>query len=225
MLKEKLLETNYFIDNTWLDKYIDLINQGTLTKAVDNYESHHIIPFCYFVKILNLKTFKEKDHLRKVSLKNSTDEYNLVTKNNIICLSFYRHCLAHWYLFNCTIGFLKEANEVAFIKMTDRDLKLRNCSEEEINQLLKNIKILENDPTSGRFKQKQIDKIIIENYPNGYKACQVELYTKFGYLWTKARIKGRAKTLGVKSKNYQPLWTEEEINILKENYPKFGYKI
>lgn len=224
MLKEKLLNTKLFVDNEYLDKYLILINSSSNTASSGYYEKHHIIPFCYFSHLLKATTNKQKECLRKKSQRENTKEWEFITKDNIVYLSFYQHCLAHWYLFNCTIDYLKQANEIAFIKMTDRKLNLRNCTEDEVNEILSKIKLLEIDPTSNKYLQNKINDIIFENYPNGYKACQKELLKQLNLSWDRFKIKSRAINLGVKSKNYRPLWTTLEIDILKENYPKYGYK-
>jgi hypothetical protein len=46
-LKQKLLSTNYFIDNNYLDQYVELVSQPT-EKAAFKTQSHHIIPKTYF---------------------------------------------------------------------------------------------------------------------------------------------------------------------------------
>ena len=82
--KQKFLKLDYFIDNEYLDKYIDLINKNLKTKKV-KFETnvHHIIPRHYFTH-------------RNLDIDNS--------KNNKVNLYFGDHLLAHFYLSGCTIG-------------------------------------------------------------------------------------------------------------------------
>ena len=71
MTKQELLNTDYFIDNEYLDQYLKL------TKITSNdiyLEIHHIKPKAYYL-------------LKKLKVDN--------TKNNIIKLSFANHCKAH----------------------------------------------------------------------------------------------------------------------------------
>ena len=224
-LKERLINTGYFLDNIWLNKYVNLIKAGSINRTDVYSERHHIIPFCYFADKLNAKTAKEKDKLRKLSSKLNTIEYNLITKNNIICLSFYQHCLAHYYLFKCMNSKFSYYNEIAFTKMTDRKIDLSTCSEHEIRELIQ-IKInLLNDPTSKIYLSNQINKIILKNYPNGgYKLCQELIKKHFNLEFTKARIKARALQLHIHSNKYLPPWTKEDEQVLKNYYEKFGYK-
>lgn len=224
-LKEKLLNTSCFIDNEWLDKYIALIISAIKNKNTEVFECHHIIPFCYFTNKLNIKTWQEKDKLRKLSYKTDTNEYNLITKNNIVYLSYYKHCLAHYYLFYCMYGKFSYYNELAFNKMTNRKVKLDKCSEQEVLELIQYKVDLLNNPESKTYKSNQVTKIILENYPKGgYKLCQKLIKEQLNLNFTKTGIKARAFRFNVKGKNYRPSWTENEINILKEYYPKYGYK-
>ena len=79
--KNKLL-THWFIDNEFLDKYVELINANRQTKKIKfKTQAHHIIPRAYF-------------KLYKQPLDNSHD--------NIVNLSYKDHILAHYYLTNCT---------------------------------------------------------------------------------------------------------------------------
>ena len=69
-LKQKLLDTGYFIDNDYLDHYVDLIctefvNQGYI-------EKHHILPRAYFAaeglkldnSVMNIKKLSYADHCK-----------------------------------------------------------------------------------------------------------------------------------------------------------------
>ena len=56
-LKNKLLDTNAFIDNYWLDLYCTLIVYNLSTKK-EKYktQSHHIIPIAYYKMKYNCET-------------------------------------------------------------------------------------------------------------------------------------------------------------------------
>ena len=69
MTKEKLLATNCFIDNEYLDEYLKLIDSSTAGTEV-----HHILPRSYFKDL-------------GISVDNS--------EQNLVQLSFADHCKAH----------------------------------------------------------------------------------------------------------------------------------
>lgn len=82
--KEKLLATQDFIDNEYLDKYVDLIDKNFSTDAVSKQTNkHHIIPAYYF---------------RHFDLPIDNSDENLVN------LYYRDHMLAHLYLSGCTEG-------------------------------------------------------------------------------------------------------------------------
>lgn len=82
MNKSRCLETNYFIDNEYLDLYIQLINENIFTEYKKFETScHHIIPVSYF-KIIN----------------ESVDN----TNKNKVNLYHKDHILAHFLLTKCT---------------------------------------------------------------------------------------------------------------------------
>jgi len=224
VLKEKLLKTGYFIDNEYLDKYIKLCMDNKNIKYNIGLETHHIIPFAYFILNNNLSK-KEKDKLRKKSMRQNTEEYTKITKNNIVYLTFYNHCLAHYFLFRCTITKLQQANEHAFCKMIDRNLELRGCSEKEIKELLDYVTIIRQIPESDLFKALKI-KEYIEKYYNigGYLLVQTKLKDECNIKINKSNIKAKARLLNITGAKYTEPWTEEELEIIKIYYAKFGYK-
>lgn len=96
--KNLLLETGYFFDNEFLDKYIFLILKNKNTKKEKfRTQKHHIIPrVCY-------------------TLKNSNCNDN---KENLINLLYKDHILAHYYLALCSKDIkVKYRMELALIKM------------------------------------------------------------------------------------------------------------
>ena len=96
-LKEKLLSLGVFLDNEYLDFYCTLIINNKSTKFAKRVtEKHHIIQRSYY-------------KLKGLEIDNSDE--------NMVYLSHFDHCLAHYYLCECTTGRLKYSNEYAFIKM------------------------------------------------------------------------------------------------------------
>lgn len=97
-LKIKLLETNYFEDNKYLDKYCELIiNNLEIKKEKFKTQGHHIIPQCYY-NLINKPI-------------NNPDE-------NMVNLSYINHVMAHYYLCLCTKEELVQNLRYPFICMT-----------------------------------------------------------------------------------------------------------
>lgn len=94
-MKQKILNTKAFIDNEFLDKYIELIKKNnSRNQEKFKTERHHILPKCYF-KYNNLLV----------------DE----SIENIVNLLYVDHVLAHYYLSKCSnIDYLVYSNELAF---------------------------------------------------------------------------------------------------------------
>ena len=115
-LKQKLLDTNYFLDNAYLNFYISLI-----CKNLDNVhvkfetQRHHILQVAYY-KFLGYDYYNNAEHKA------------LIDQNNIVELKYCDHVLAHMYLAKCTISPLKEANLYAFFRMYKKI-----CAEEFTN--------------------------------------------------------------------------------------------
>ena len=105
-LKQKLLSTNYFIDNNYLDQYVELVSQPT-EKATFKTQSHHILPKTYF-KTLSLPIDDSKE--------------------NLVELLFKDHVKAHYLLKSCTTGFLRRNSGYALRYMLNSSLIKRYSS-------------------------------------------------------------------------------------------------
>jgi len=89
-LKQKLLDTEFFIDNEWLDKYVYLIEQNKNTEEkIGITQIHHILQRKYY-------------NIIKQKCDNS--------KSNLVNLKYSDHILAHYFLCYCTKHELKAAN-------------------------------------------------------------------------------------------------------------------
>lgn len=99
-LKTKLLSTNYFTDNEYLDLYCELIiNNLETKKEKDKTQCHHILPKCYFTSI-------------NQPIDNS--------KENLVNLLYIDHILAHYYLCLCSIEGFKYKLSNALFHLTNR---------------------------------------------------------------------------------------------------------
>lgn len=95
-LKEKLLNTGYFIDNEWLDKYCGLIEDNKDIVKDKNTQKHHILQRAYY------------------NLINQPCDDN---KKNLVNLKYSDHILAHYYLCLCTKNQLEKSNRTALFFM------------------------------------------------------------------------------------------------------------
>ncbi len=108
-IKSSLLETGLFIDNEYLDKYVELIVSNKNTPKISNVTfSHHIIPV-YVYKLL----CQPVDN----------------TRLNRVNLSYTNHMLAHFYLAKCAStneGFYANACALFYIfpKLPTQDSEL-----------------------------------------------------------------------------------------------------
>ena len=111
-LKSKLLSCKGFIDNEYLDKYVQLVERNRRTsRKGKNINSHHIIPRSWF-------------KLNGLSIDNNP--------TNLVNLEYRNHVLAHYYLCLCTCTKLQYANELALMLLTSR--KKLNISEKILVQ-------------------------------------------------------------------------------------------
>ena len=139
MTKQELLKTNYFIDNEYLDQYLELIKINSDAKYL---ERHHILPKAYY-RLKNLKVDN--------------------TKNNIIKLSFANHCKAHWLLYFCTKDELKYANQTAFAIMINGLVKhIKDYTEADFTELQKLKDLLVCDSNS--FWSREDDLFLKNNF-------------------------------------------------------------
>ena len=102
-LRQKLLDTGYFVQNDYLEKYLWLVNKPSANALYT--EQHHILPGSY----------------SRLTGKKSPDD----SKSNLVKLSFVDHCRAHYYLYHCTKGKLKKSMAIAYVTMVGDWAKLK----------------------------------------------------------------------------------------------------
>ena len=246
VLKQKLLNTGLFLDNEYLDEYINLVLSNNIT--IGYTEKHHILQRNYFKK-------------SGLPLDNSPD--------NLITLSYCDHCKAHWLLYFCTTGYLKKANEASIryivemykvltgkdrnkFEFNDYDFQLlqsymtsivndensRYWAEAEVAYLKKNYCGYGTGPKCAKYLNKPINLVnekarllgLSKNCPDWTEA-EIEILYKYYPiegdkvylripLHSKDACRGKAKQLKIRTKNHY--WTPDEISILKLNFPLVG---
>lgn len=246
VLKQKLLNTELFLDNEYLDEYINLVLSNNIT--IGYTEKHHILQRNYFKK-------------SGLPLDNSPD--------NLITLSYCDHCKAHWLLYFCTTGYLKKANEASIryivemykvltgkdrnkFEFNDYDFQLlqsymtsivndensRYWTEAEVDYLKKNYCGYGTGPKCAKYLNKPINLVnekarllgLSKNCPDWTEA-EIEILYKYYPiegdkvylripLHSKDACRGKAKQLKIRTKNHY--WTPDEISILKLNFPLVG---
>lgn len=197
MLKQILLETGYFVDNSYLDEYLELI-QKPFSLRESYTEKHHVVPVVVYKYL-----FSESNS--KAARKLADNDKN----NFIVDLLFCDHCKAHWLLYCCTLREVKASNARAYICMTGRKLtEPVELTEEDYISLQKNRDQMKKENSYYWTAEEQ--QFLYENYAQlPFK----ELTNQLGR--TKGAIMREANILGLKRGRY---WTVEEKQWLIQNY-------
>ena len=243
MIKQVLLNSGYFIDNTYLDQYVELMNKPF--SFTGYFEYHHSIPVSFY-NTTNSLTYRQ---VQKIAEANNSIK---------IKLKFSDHCLAHWLIYKCCkkqfqvkarnaflrvtyfknskLELLKETlNESLLLEwqeakecdmqnmphqklLTEEELKhniyLKNKKWQEANREKVNIR-------SKVWRQKNKDKVYKWNHSEQSKACRDKYRNehkeemKKYYQEHKEEIIQRSKALYIKNKSY---YQSEEYKAKKRAY-------
>lgn len=215
MLKNILL--NYdFIDNDYLNAYVNLINLHSTQTNISYTERHHVIPICYYKNRYNCSTRAEAKKIAEAD-----------NNNYIVFLSFTEHVYAHYLLYMCTTAKVKFANKCAFFRLiapvfTDTDLNIRvnqytndnKLMHEDLSVVYQYISALRNQIDNDFWSDAEI-AILTKYYP-------VEGYAVYKRLpnRTPATCKQKAIALKLKVKNHY--WTSDMLQYLIDNYQKMS---
>ena len=96
-IKNKLSSIPIFEDNEWLDKYCELVSEEKEKNLDEPKQIHHILPKHYYKRL-------------GIPVDNSSE--------NTVELSLNQHILAHYFLYNCSLGIMKQTNLGAFVLLT-----------------------------------------------------------------------------------------------------------
>ena len=190
MLKKKLLDTGYFIDNSYLTEYLQLVSTGSKATYL---ERHHILPRAYY---------------------NITEQEIDNSDNNLVSLSFADHCKAHWLLYYCTIGRVQYAMQTAFVIMVNGLSKhIKEYTEADFVELqeMKNL-ILEDSTT---FWSAEEDDFLKQSF---LEFTDTELADKLNR--TEIAIRARRTFLGLQRVKMSDFTDEEVAYIKANYYQK-----
>lgn len=189
-----IAELPFIIKNKYFDEYVKLVAENTTDCGYT--EIHHIICKCFF-KYLNLP------------IDNS--------KTNLVRLLFKDHCRAHWLLYKCTTGVMKEAMANAFISMlgfknfSDRlDIGLSESDYQDLQNKVNELKAeLDNN-----FWSTDDLTFLVQNYSEyGQRYCADHLHRSI------KSIASKASELELQIARY---FSEDELTFLRTNFCKLG---
>lgn len=210
-LKQQILDTGFFEDNEYLDKYVCLLFSNNLEKHIKRYsQRHHAIPKCVFKK-LGLPVDNSKD--------------------NLFELKFSLHILSHIYLSLCSIDTdIRRSNAVAYKWMASgklTDQVVQEICEEDLSaiQILyeKDLSLCgENHPMYG---VKRPD--LAEYNRTHIKHMSGEKNAMFGKKGCLSPAYGRKHTEEEKKKmrdswNYEQHVTEQFLQKQRDNFKRFN---
>lgn len=209
-IKQILVSKYNFIDNSYLDDYIQLMTTADLSS--DGYrEYHHLIPVVFY---------KEKYHCEDRS--SAEKLANKDTNNRLVHLLYKDHCKAHYDLYCCTSGAIKYQNAAAYLCMIQasrRHIKndlpvLTELDYIELQLVVDNIR---NDPNSKYFSDSEI-KFLIDNVKDlGTTKC-AEILKRPRSVVSKLSV-----SLGLtESSGPRVDWSDTEKLWLKSNSKKYS---
>ena len=205
-LRTYLIEEIGYLDNEYLTEYINLIT--TYTLAAGYSEQHHMIPIAYYFKKYNCKSKWEAK--RKYADKDP--------QNRLVQLLYKDHIKAHWLLYNCTTGYLKQANAKAYKRMLNEKYTYKfehRLTDEEYAELQYQMDQIVQSEDTIYWSAKDINWLI-ENFRN-YS------YTECGKYLNKTALAVQHKIHVLGLTKYR-MWTEDEVEWLKTNILIYSVK-
>jgi hypothetical protein len=228
-IKEALLSTEQFLDNEWLDKYVVLVEANTATEPKakqtfwDPIQKHHIIPRCYYKHA-------------GLPVNNS--------KGNLVSLTVNDHANAHYFLVKASAtGFMRSNMAAALNLIKHYGAELSNEATELVSETSsERMKALCEAGLKQTFKvpvrcvetNQVFDSITAAaNYigaqpPSIKRVLKNPEKTLRGFHWEYAGEtweEWRAKQLDKKKEPRLNFFTEEEVELLRKEYPNSGYNI
>ena len=160
-----------------------------------------MIPIAYYFKKYNCKSKWEAK--RKYADKDS--------QNSLVQLLYKDHIKAHWLLYNCTTGYLKQANAKAYKRMLNEKYTYKfehRLTDKEYTELQCQMdQIVQSEDTA--YWSSKDTNWLVENFRN-YS------YTECGKYLNKTSLAVQHKIHALGLTKYKT-WTEDEVEWLKTN--------
>ena len=228
-IKEALLATGQFLNNEWLDKYAVLVKENMVTepKAEQTFwssiQKHHIIPRCYY-EYVGLPVNNGQDNLVNLTVNDHANAHYYLVKasatgfmrsNMAAALNLIKHYGAE--LSNETVEVVSEICSERMKALCDAGLKWTfkvpvKCV--ETNQVFDSITAAANyigvQPSSIKRVLKNPEKTLHDFH-----------WEYAGETWEEWRVKQADKKKGSRLN----FFTEEEVALLRKEYPNSGYNI
>ncbi len=213
-LKNKLLETGIFIDNEWLDKYVELVvsNQGTSYTRFKT-QNHHIIPVCYYRN-------------RSIEVDNSI--------NNLVTLLLKDHLLAHCYLVLssdnkqfkanmfyaiCFISGL-EVDDTKVIELVDSDLSVYQEAYEQGR-----ISAYSNNPMFDEVKKAHHDRVMRSTEVSSQISQTMKNKIASGDLFDEEHCRNLSKSAKLRCYAYKDVSVKRILKSDAEKYFNDGWRV
>lgn len=193
MLKDYLLSLGCFIDNQFLDEYLELVRQPFSNSSYS--EKHHVIPVSFYITDYSV----DRHLVEAIALEDPN--------NKLVKLSYNDHFYAHWLLYKCTTGKVKSANAKTIIAMSKKE-DVINLSHDEIQKIKSEIK-------------KELDYYWSQEDDEFLKAHYKKLsISKIAKALGKTHKATQARIVRLHLSDSH--WTADEIDWLTKNYNKVG---
>lgn len=244
-LKETLLNTGYFLNNEWLDAYCELVKTKGVTKSVST-EKHHILQKAYFKLIMNTNGKDAKtnlvhlsfaDHVRAHWFLYKCTQKELKLSNEVavrrmvngrvkydlelgLTAKDYEELQAMWLEIknNESTEYFSEEAEVFLLAHYDTDGpaycakalgRTRHCITDKAT------KMGLREPVPTWWTEDEITWLK-ENKELSLKQQAAYLNRSYQSVSSKRRL------LGIAAKAEDIAWTDDELQILKDNYEQLG---
>lgn len=204
MLKQVLLNTGYFVDNSYLDEYLELIQKPFSFSGYS--EKHHVIP----AMVYNIRhSIGDRGKARKLADKDPN--------NFIVDLLFKDHCKAHWLLYSCTTGEVKACNARAYILMTGKRVdNIIELSAKEYDEIQHYRDLIMNE--DGYYWSQEETQVLYDHYSDYSFDALINILHKPKYC-----IIAKANSLGL-YRSRDRFWSDEDTQWLIKNYSRYSRK-
>lgn len=225
ILKQQVIRLGIFIDNIYLDFYLDIINNNlNREKEKDRTNKHHFIPICYYKSLINDDNLSKKEKDKLAIIKANSDPNNF-----LVNLLYKDHILVHYYLCLCTEDNLKYRLANAFFRLTNRKWKYTEFNPEiDLEKYQELYEFYKRNRDKVQFAKIMREKMTGNQYRRGFKDTEEhkkaigdanrhprskETKLKISNTW---KIKASIEGNNVKGKKWS-LESKQKQSIIMEN--------